>query len=217
MRNDKEIALGLRRGGLSYYEISKTLGVPKSTLSGWFSRIDWSVELKKKLTKQAFEKSYPAFHAMREANSLRWRKWRESARKEAEFQFFPLSNNPLFIAGVMIYWGEGDKIPKNPIRVSNTDPQMLAIFRRFLINVCGVPSDRIKASLIIYPDLSDEICRDFWVTHTGVPSTQFYKTQTIQGKHKTKRSPYGICVIQTSTRQLKEKILVWIEKFAYTL
>jgi hypothetical protein len=46
----KEKAFAMRKSGLSYGQINKNLNIPKSTLSGWFSGVDWSKNIKKSLT-----------------------------------------------------------------------------------------------------------------------------------------------------------------------
>ena len=51
MRDDKHIAIKLRKQEKSYSKISKELSVPKSTLSAWFSDINWSKSIKSNLTR----------------------------------------------------------------------------------------------------------------------------------------------------------------------
>ena len=51
MRNDKHLALKLRKLGKSYNKISNELDIPKSTLCSWFSKIDWSQSVKEELNK----------------------------------------------------------------------------------------------------------------------------------------------------------------------
>lgn len=214
MRQDKESALALRKRGYSYNFINKKLNVPISTLSDWFSSIRWSQVIKRDLTQRAFEKVYPQLRAMSKARSLMWEKWRERARKEAAIDFKKLSLDPLFISGVMIYWGEGDKIPKNPVRVSNVDPRLLHMFVKFLREKCGLPEGKIKAHLILYPDLTEGECKKYWSTRINVRPQLFNKTQFIKGRHKTRRLNRGICCVEITSRQLKEKILVWIDLFS---
>ena len=214
MRQDKESAFALRKRGYSYNFIHKKLNLPISTLSDWFSSIRWSQVIKRGLTRRAFEKVYPQLRAMSKARSIMWEKWRERARKEAATDFKKLSLDPLFISGVMIYWGEGDKNPKNPVRISNTDPRMLKIFVKFLTICCRVSKDKIKGYVIIYPDLKEETCRVYWSQKMDISISNFYKTQHIIGRHKTKRLGYGIGVVSVGSRQIKEKILKWIELYS---
>jgi hypothetical protein len=211
MRADRGKVFALRKRGWSYNLIHKKLGVPISTLSNWLSEISWSKTIRKDLTQKAFLKVYPQLQAMNQTRMLKWEKWREEARQEAKRDFGSLSQDQLFIAGVVIYWGEGDKNPKNPVRVSNTDPHMIRVFVKFLRTTCALPEDKVKAHLVLYPDLNELICKKYWSSLIGIHKTLFYKTQFIQGRHKTRRLGYGICTVEVSSRQLKEKMLIWIK------
>jgi len=214
MRSDKSVAFELRRSGKSYNEIKSRLNLSKATLSDWFSELDWSIDIKRTLTDKAFEKVRPKFTKMVEFNRRRWKRWRENARKEAKNDFSRYRNDLLFCAGVMLYWGEGDKNPKNPVRVSNTDPGLLRVFVKFLKHYAKVPSSKIKAFSILYPDLDEKTSNRYWSSKIGLPLKNFYKTQHIQGRHKTRRLGYGIGAVVVSSGQLKEKILQWIELYS---
>ncbi len=145
------------------------------------------------------------------AASKRWEAWRAMARKEAVRQFPVLVHNPLFVAGITMYWGEGDSKIKNPLRLSNTDPRMIRLYVHFLRSVLGVQKQRIRLALILYPDLDDVECKKFWSETAGLSALCFVKTQYIRGYHPTKRLKYGVCVVVVSSRQLKEKVSVWID------
>ncbi|PIY96753.1 MAG: hypothetical protein COY66_03120 [Candidatus Kerfeldbacteria bacterium CG_4_10_14_0_8_um_filter_42_10] len=190
------------------------LNIPKSTLATWFSELNWSQEIKKELTRKANYIAKKRLCIINKARRESWERWREQARIQARKNFVKLKNNPLFIAGVMLYWGEGDsKIENSIVRLSNTNPQLIKMFSLFLQKTCGVPKEKIKIALILYPDLNEGKCHQFWSQVTNIPSTQFRKTQYIKGRHPTKRLTNGICMVNVSSRELKEKIFVWIEKF----
>jgi hypothetical protein len=208
MRGDKAIAINLRLQSKSYNEISGLLKVSKSTLSGWFRENPRSVKIRKALTLQSNQERGKALGLF---NALRWQKWREEARIEARKEFQKLADNPLFIAGLMLYWGEGDSKPQNAVKLTNTNAQMIALYIKFLLHAMKVPKEKIKAAIILYPDLIEQDCLAFWAKTTGLPLRQFHKTQVIQGRHKTNRLQNGICMITFSSRQLKEKMLVWID------
>jgi hypothetical protein len=143
-----------------------------------------------------------------------WEAWREEARVEARKSFPYLMKNPLFIAGIMLYWGEGDSNLKNGhVGFTNTNHHMMRIYSAFLSKVCLVKPEAIKAQMILYPDLDEGRCLSFWSEVINVPATQFYKTQYIQGRHPTKRLSHGICMIRFADRRLKEKIAIWIDLF----
>lgn len=211
MRSDKNLAIALRRQGKSYGEIRKKLGVPKSTLATWFRHDHLSARVKNILTEQARENSRQRIKKLVAFNKIRWEQWREEARIEARKKFSLLAKNPLFAAGLTLYWAEGDSRAENPFRLTNTDPRMIALYTKFLTEAIDVPKENLRPTIILYPDLSEKECLTFWSKIIGVPKTQFYKTQFIKGHHPTKRLSRGICMIMCGNRQLKEKILVWID------
>lgn len=214
MRNDRHLAIKLRKQGLGYNKISQELGIPKSTLSDWLSGQKWSNEIRDDLARRA---NYIARKRLRLINQERrkmWERWREEAREEARKDFPKLAKDPLFIAGTMLYWGEGDSNIKNgQIGFTNTNSNMMRLFSLFLQGPAQVPREKIRVQMILYPDLNEEECKRFWSRETDIPTDQFYKTQFIQGRHPTKRLSHGIFMIRFSSRQLKEKIAVWIDLF----
>src|SRR3989344_403552 len=169
MRDDKKSATKLRQLGKSYAEIGKVLDVPKSTLSKWFSNEEWSLDVTKKLQDRAIESSKKRIKSLNVARHIKLEELYIAADTEAEKEFSRNKNNPLFIAGVMIYLGEGDKKFENgQIRVSNTDPQLIKIFRNFLIKFSNYSLEDIKGWVLIYPDLNPVQCISYWSNEAGI-------------------------------------------------
>jgi len=209
MRNDRHLALELRKKGLSYAKISKELVIPMSTLNSWFKDLAWSKSIKKRLTAKAILTSRKRIKKVIKSNRERWEKWRSDFRKEAETDFLKLKSKPLFIAGTMLYWGEGDQSLKYPVRLTNVDYRMIVLFKKFLLEICKIKKEDIYLSLFIYPDINEEKCKKFWSNKIKI--NYFDKVQVIYGKHPTKRLENGICSIRVKkSAGLKEKILAWI-------
>ena len=210
MRKDRHDATNLRRRGKSYNEIKAVLGVPKSTLSDWLSATSWSRKIKGTLSEEAKIKSAIHIRALNAVYRKHLAKIYHEARAEAlqEFEHFKL--HPLFIAGIGIYWGEGDKSSLHQLRLANTDPAMIKTFVRFLDKICGAPKEKIRAYILLYPDLDQKRCVRFWVRESGLPRKNFNKCVTIQGRHRTRRIKYGVCTVGISSRYLKEKMCVWL-------
>jgi hypothetical protein len=213
MRKDRYKALEMRRKNKSYNYISTKLGVPKSTLSGWFSKEPWSIELASHLHAKNSFKSSKRIRAVIKANNQRWEKIYKRCEEDAIEEFPKLKNNPLFLAGLMLYWGEGNKVESSAVKFTNGDPDMIRIFYRFLINTLGIPRDRITANLILYPDLIDSVQKNLWSKLTGIPITQFKKSTYIKGRHPTRRLSYGVCMIYAGGKSLKKKIMKWTELY----
>jgi hypothetical protein len=49
----------------------------------------------------------------------------------------------LHLAGCMLYWAEGSK-DRNTVKLTNSDPDLMVLFVRFLRHCYGVPRERIK-------------------------------------------------------------------------
>lgn len=211
MRGDKKAAFKLRREGKSYNEIAEALRISKGTLSEWLKPFGWSRRIQAALRDKAKNNHIIRLRFLNKVRGENLRKVYQEAKREAHREFGELKYHPLFIAGVVIYWGEGDKISAYNARIANTDPTMIKLFVGFLRDVCGVPPARIKAWILIYPDLSAEVCKKFWIEKTGLKSENFTKCITIKGRHKTRRLHHGVCNVGISSKYFKKKILVWLE------
>ncbi len=213
MRKDKEQAIHLRRLGKSYKEIRDMLRVPKSTLSDWFASHEWSQGIKTQLQARNRAESKVRFEDLSRIRGSHLARMYEEGREEAVLEFHALKHNPLFIAAVTAYWGEGDKLSRDNVRICNTDPAMIKLFLHFLIYLIDIDKQRIAASLLLYPDLEEAICKEFWNEAAGLSehSIRYIKTQVIEGRHKTRRLSYGVCNLNVSSAYFKKKMLVWME------
>lgn len=122
--------------------------------------------------------------------------------------------NYLYGLGIGIYWGEGDKIRKNAIRVANTDPNLIIQFRRFLLEICQIEPRKIGYSIVCFNDSDVSGVVNYWSNQLGVSTKKFGKIVQIpmQGKGTYKRkSKYGVCTITVSNVKLKD----WITTHLY--
>ncbi len=207
----KEKIYSFRRKGLSYRQIESRLGISKGTISYWLRRQNWSIDIQKRLQEKARKNASDRMRLI----SLQAKKIRESnydaARKEARRTFLEHRNDPLFMACLSIYWGEGDQgTPSSLIRVANTDPSMLRMFRTMFTKYLGIPLSRLRAYLILYEDLNVKDCELYWAKQLGIPTTAFFKSHVIKGRHRTKKLPWGVCTLTFSSRQKKEMLLEWL-------
>ncbi len=214
MRKDKEKAIQLRQLGKSYKQISNELGVPISTLAFWLKNEPWSQEIKNRLSFQVSWKNPKVLELLAQANRERWKNKHEEYRIAAIKEFPKYKSDPLFLAGIMLYWGEGEKQSKSSVvRLSNSEPEMIKIFNLFLIKVLKISPEKISVWLLLYPDLIDSVQKNFWSRAIGIPLERFKKSIYIKGRHQTKRLSYGVCTIVVNSRALKERILKWLELY----
>ncbi|TSC86961.1 MAG: Uncharacterized protein G01um10148_66 [Parcubacteria group bacterium Gr01-1014_8] len=201
----------MRSEGKSYAEIFHELKIPRSTLSGWLGNLDWSTHIKKRLSILSNVNSTIRLRELNRIRGLHLIRVYEQAKKEAGDEFKRFRYHPLFISGVMLYWGEGDKRSRHHTRLINTDPEMIKLFSLFLRQLCRIPDQKIKAALTIYPDLDEKECRKYWSWKSGIDETNFTKSMIIQGRHKTNRLSYGMCTILVTSTYLKVKMLEWLQ------
>lgn len=109
MRNDKHLAIELRRRGASYNKICEELDIPKSTMHYWFRNLRWSQKVKKELTEKAQRLAQKQMKVVALANKKRWAKWRRQHREEAKKEFSTIKSNLLFVEE-LCYIGEKEII-----------------------------------------------------------------------------------------------------------
>ena len=155
MRTDRELALKLRLEGKSYRAIKNSLGVSLSTLSGWFKNDPRSIGVFESLKEANKGLSRQKIQMMNQARRLSLAEMYKKAEGQAKREFQLHKNKALFIVGLSIYWCDGDKASKYNIRIVNSDPARITIFRAFLLDVCNIEDSRIKSWLLLYPDLDE--------------------------------------------------------------
>ena len=202
----------MRKDGSSYSDIQKRVKVSKGTLWYWFNKYEWSEEVRlKNIERNNIEATK---RLLKYTNERRQKldKVYEEARLEGQKEMKIFKDDPIFIAALMLYLGEGDKSLKgHSLRMANIDPAVLNIFIKFLQQFCKVDYNKIKFWLLCYPDHDVGLCENWWSENLGLPKDHFYKTQIIQGRHKSKKLPYGVGNITIGGKQLKVKVLRWIE------
>ncbi|RKY31068.1 MAG: hypothetical protein DRP74_05640 [Candidatus Omnitrophota bacterium] len=201
-------AIELRRKGFSYSEIRQSINnVSKSTLSKWLKNIELTTEQKKRLTRLQAT-AYLGAKKIQARSIAYHNQIRESAKKEVLTRL----GNPLFLAGLMLYWAEGDK-RSGEVQFTNSDPDMITLMMRWFREFCNIPESKFRIGLFVHSLHVKENYLDFWSKATSVPLTQFnkpYIKPTIFSNRKNKLYE-GTCVIKIHSRDLISKILGWID------
>lgn len=125
-----------------------------------------------------------------------------------------MTKKELKLAGALLYVCEGTKLRKDPrykntyiyaIEFTNSDPKIIALFRRFMIEELKIRASEIKGQLFIYPDLNQSDVMREWSRRTGIPIKQFQKVIMLKAKiSRFKPNPLGTLKIRHSS---KEKFL----------
>lgn len=207
-----EQAIKLRKQGKNYNEISSKLNLSKSTISNWFAKKPWSEKIKSDLNSlriKAAKKNLSKANITRLNNLLLKRK---EYINEARIEFNKLVKNPLFLIGLGIYWGEGDKTDNGRVAVINTDPELLKIVVKFYRQCLNISENSLRIGLFIYEDIDQNKATKFWSKKLKISQSHFIKIQILKSRSKlTKnKSKYGICSLYFSNTKLNVKIHEWI-------
>mgnify|MGYP001573381287 CR=1 FL=1 len=116
----------------------------------------------------------------------------------------------LFGLGIGIYWGEGNKSDRHSVRITNTDPRMIVVFRQFPRDICNIKESKLSYSIVAFNDSNIEAVSEYWSKELGIEPTKFGKIVQIppQGKGSYKnKSRFGVCSISFGNIKLKEWIM----------
>lgn len=217
-QQEKNFAFELRREGKSYREITHLLRIPKSTLATWFKDLSWSKSLTLQLAERYKVKNTNRLVEINKQRRLLTIQRDRASQVRARERFQELKNDLLFLSGVMLYWGEGDKKSRSVVRVSNSDPGIVRITSKFLRKRLKIKLEKLKGQILLYPDNNKDKALDFWSKVSGIPKKQFFKTQVILGRSNSKRRLiHGVCTLYVHDTLLKIQILEWINLYSRTL
>ena len=214
----REEVIKLRtKENLSYAEIRKRLGVPKSTLSYWLREFPLSKKRILELRRQGWKKAEVKIERFR-ASMRRKRQLKEQeVYNKYQKRFARLSRDALFVAGLMLYLGEGDKKNNTRISLANTDSGIIKLFVKWLIEFLNVNKKEIKIQLHLYENMNIEKEREFWKDKLGFQKNQFYKswiTKLKKASFSYKESfRHGTCSLYVLGVEKKRELMVAIQAF----
>ena len=122
---------------------------------------------------------------------------RRRAEAQAAGRARAATGDPLFVAGCMLYWAEGDK-SRCSARLSNSDPALVKFFGRFLRECFDVADDRFRVTCNLFADHLDRQSEveHFWLDLLGLPRDCLCKSivnsySKYSQKKRANRLPYG--------------------------
>lgn len=175
-QSEKEKAIALRKDGYSYNLIAERVSVSKSTLHNWLADIPYvpNDEVIDRIGK-ARAKSGEAKHQIKLESF-------KKAKILAEQDVKKISHRDLFMLGLALYIGEGEK--NDVVGIINSDPRIVVFAIKWLNEVYGVPRESLTLAIHLYPDNDTGASLQFWSETTGIPLCQFGKTQIDRRENK---------------------------------
>ena len=186
-----EVGRDLRRFGLSYGEIMELIEVKKSTLATWCR----DVKLTEKQIAAIKERRAQIPGIPRDTNWRRRAEIRE-LREVARSLVPELADDPLWIAGLVMYWAEGAKT-RNQVSMANADPRALRLFILWIQTYLS-PGARFSIQLHLHEGNDDRAAKEYWRSETGLLEANFHKTFIKpQGTgHRKNHLEHGICTVK---------------------
>lgn len=213
----RQKAIKLREQGKTYSEIKRKLDIPKSTLSDWLHNFPLTSDQFKELEKSIKYNKHVAIEKIRIAKQKKRDARLLGTYDDEKKRLLPLTLKQLEIAGLFLYWGEGNKNVRGPVSICNTDPQVIKFALYWLKYVLEVPAEKIKAYLHLYSDMNINKMHRFWSDELGVPLAQFSKPYIKLSRRKNidqKGFGYGTCTLSVNDVRLKEKVILGIKAIA---
>ncbi len=212
----KDEALSLRKRGFSITLIEKQLGIPRSTLSGWFKGIILSAKYAKilqdnKLTSLTKNRSLAVtWHNKQKENRLL------EAQNNANtiLDSIDFNNNTyikIFLAA--LYMGEGSK-KKPETSMGNSDPYILRFYIKSLIKLYIVKRENIKFELHLRADQNGEEMKKYWAKELDLLAKNCtsisYDKRTFG--QKTYETYKGVCLIRSGAPVAIQRELVYLSR-----
>lgn len=199
-RSAKQRALQLRHKGYSYNLISSMTGVSKSTLHYWLADVPYKANdvVLRRI-------GLGRIKAIESKNKQKLATF-EDARNYALKMKKNFSDKELLWLGVGLYIGEGQK--NETVGIINSDPQVIKLAIYWLTKCFGIKISNLTLAIHLYPDNNIKRCLKYWADATGIPLSQFGKTQIDMrlDKTSTKRGklPYGTAHLRVRALGNKE-------------
>lgn len=207
----KDKAITLRKRGLSIGKIERRLGIPRSTLSGWFKNIELTSRQKEKLH-QNWEDAL--IHARKKAalwHNLQKEQRLRQAENEAKATLEKIDSTKthiLELALAILYFGEGSK--KNvETALGSSDPLMLKFFLSVLRNVYGIETKSIRCELSLRADQKPEKLKKYWAKELKVPLSCFKQVNIDKRTAGTKTYSHykGVCNIRCGNVAIQRRLV----------
>jgi hypothetical protein len=129
------------------------------------------------------------------------------------------SGDAFHAAGCVLYWAEGSKT-RNSVKITNSDPEVLRFFVRFLRAYFDVPDERFRVTCNLFADHADKQyeLEQFWLDQLELPRASLCKSvvntySKYSQKKRTNRLPYGTCRVSVSRTAIVQHIFGAIQEY----
>jgi predicted transcriptional regulator len=211
----------LRKKGLSINVIANKLNVSKNSVSLWCRDIPLTKEQRKNLEENTRLAGNVGRMIGAEVNRQKRLANLKKYNERGKDEIGRLSKRDLTLLAAALFWAEGAKTGSRFVFV-NSDPGMILLMKRYLIEVEKVESSRIFVTVQInrIHEQRIEIVNKFWMDLLQLPKNQFGKVYYIgvvpKKKYENHEEYYGILRITVRNgASLQYKLLGYINALKF--
>jgi hypothetical protein len=212
----KPEAVAMRRKGKSIRDVEISLGIPRSTLSGWFKKITLS-----KKQKDILNKKYGEAIIKARKNAVLWHNNQKKERlqkaevdAEATLSKIILDKETIELCMAILYLGEGSK-KSSTTGMGNSDPLILKFFLKVMTSVYKINLEKIRFDLHLRADQNPKLMKKYWAKELNAPLHRFNYVSVDKrtlGK-KTYPGYKGVCLIDCGNIAIQRKLVYIGRKF----
>ncbi|MFJ8798403.1 MULTISPECIES: hypothetical protein [unclassified Streptomyces] len=184
----RERARELRRQGRTYNEIQAELGCSKSSVSLWVRDLPHP-EPRCTPEEQRARMNAGLARLRAEQDQVR-----EETKRQAAESIGELSDRELFMAGVALYWAEGQKSKpyqrRETVAFVNSDPGVIQVYLAWL-DLLDVPRERLRFRVMIHETADVDTAERYWADLVGIDATTLLPTTLKKHNPKTVRKNVG--------------------------
>ena len=216
----KNIAIDMRKRGMSYSEIENRTHVPKSTLSYWLKNLKLTEEQKKKLNEQRLE----AMKRGLEKKTSQRLQMIDQIKITSVKSINKISKRELWLMGIVLYWRErflsgNESDMREGVRFTSSDPYLIKLFLKWLYEIGDIKNDEIKFNIFIGEKRRNSMNEviEYWADVTNLSpnffsSVYFQKERLKKAKRTIKnKTSMGLLRVRVkSSSMLARQIAGWV-------
>jgi hypothetical protein len=119
----------------------------------------------------------------------------------------------------MLYWAEGAK-SRNTVKLTNSDPELVAAFARFLRVHFDVPAKQMRIHCNLFADHLERQrqIEDYWLGTLGLTRVSLQKSTVntcsrYSQKKRANKLPYGTCALLVHSTEIVQTIYGSIQEY----
>jgi hypothetical protein len=215
---EKIEAIKLRKLGTSIKDIARVIKISRSSASVWCRDVVLTPRQKNLLLKKQIQSGQIGRLKGALVNKQKRLDKIDESLAEARRCVRKISNHDLLMLGIGLYWGEGIKSRSGPFSIINSDPSLLILGKKWMVDCMGVGEADFRPYVYIantHKYRSKHIMSR-WGNILNIPLSQFKTPIFIQQTHKKKyensENYYGVVSLRVSrSTNLKYRVQALIK------